>query len=245
VTDGQVGVVCPQCGSAANVHSIQELSAMAQSRLNMMPGSPRSPQGYPGAAQPGTVQPGTVQPGMGQPGTGQPGWAQEPQPSTGQQPGWTQEPQPSTGQQPGWARAAQPGWAQEPTQGQQSGPGNWRGSRARDYDTGSIGDNIIDSIGEDIAGAALGAAARFIGRRIGRKMQTTFNDKVMPAMAARQDEMLRRQVEIAQRHPDLRACMSDQVVFLAGGSRVLPMKDINMQMTVEESDTLVAQLRGY
>jgi hypothetical protein len=240
MTDGQVGAVCPQCGSAANVHSIQELAAMAQSRLNMMPGSAGSPQqGYPGAAQPGMGQPGTGQPGMGQPS-----WEQEPQPSTGQQQGWTQEPQPGTGQQPGWAQGSQAGWAQEPTQGQQSGPGNWRGNSSRGFG-GSIGDNIIDSIGDDIAGAALGAAARFIGRRIGRKMQTTMNDKVMPAMAARQDEMLRRQVEIAQRHPDLRACMSDQVVFLAGGGQVLPLKNVNMQMTVEESDALVAQLRGY
>jgi hypothetical protein len=204
------------------VHSIQELAAMAQSRLNMLPGNAGSPQ----------------------PGTGQPGWAQEPQPGTGQQPGWAQEPQPNMGQQPGWAQQPQPGWAQEPTQGPQRGPGGWRGNSSRGYDSGSVGDNIIDSIGDDIAGAALGAAARFIGRRIGRKMQTTFNEKVMPAVAAKQEETLRRQVEIAQRHPDLRACMNDQVVFLAGGSRVLPMKNLNMQMTVEESDALVAQLRG-
>lgn len=216
---------------------------MAQSRLNMMPGNPGSPQqGYPG-----TAQPGTGQPGMGQPGTGQPSWTQEPQASTGQQPSWAQEPQASGGQQPSWAQepqasgGPQPGWAQEPTQRQQSGPGNWRGSRS----SGSIGDNIMSSIEDDIAGAALGAAARFIGRRIGKKMQTAFNDKVMPAMAARQEDTLRRQVEIAQRHPDLRACMTDQVVFLAGGGRALPMKNVNMQMTVEESDALVAQLRGY
>lgn len=218
---------------------------MAQGRLNMMPGNARSSQqGYPGAPQPGMGQPSgqpsweqEPQPSMGQ----QPSWEQEPQPSTGQQPSWNQDPQPNTGQQPGWARRAQPGWAQEPTRG----PGNWRGNRSRSYDSGSIGDNIIDSIGEDIAGAALGAAARFIGRRVGKKMQTAFTDKVMPAMAAKQEEMLRRQVEIAQRHPDLRACMTDQVVFLAGGGRVLPMKNVNFQMTVEESDALVAQLRGY
>jgi hypothetical protein len=199
------------------VHSISELAAMAQSRLNMLPGNAGSPQhDYPGTAQPG--------------GSGQPGWEQEPQPSTGQ---------------PGWAQQPQPGWAQEPTQGQQPGPGGWRGSRSRSYDSGGVGDGILSSIEDDIAGAALGAAARFIGRRIGRKAQNTFSEKVMPAMAAKQQETLRRQVEIAQRHPDLRACMTDQVVFLAGGSRVLPMKNISMGMTVEESDVLVAQLREF
>ncbi len=224
---------------------------MAQGRLNMMPGGAGSPQqGYPGAPQPGMGQPGLAQPGTGQPSWEQepqpsagqqPSWEQEPQPSTGQQPSWAQEPQANTGQQPGWAQRARPGWAQEPTRGNRG----WRGSSSRGYDSGPIGDNIIDSIGEDIAGAALGAAARFIGRRVGKKMQTAFTDKVMHAMAAKQEEMLRRQVEIAQRHPDLRACLTDQVVFLAGGGRVLPMKNVNMQMTVEESDALVAQLRGY
>jgi hypothetical protein len=188
---------------------------MAQSRLNMLPPNAGSPQqGYPGA----------------QPGTGQPGWAQEPQPGTGQQPGWAQQPQ--------------PGWAQEPAQGQTPGQGSWGGNRSRSYDSSSIGDGILSSIEDDIAGAALGAAARFIGRRIGRKVQNTLSEKVMPAVAANQQETLRRQVEIAQRHPDLCACMTDQVVFLAGGSRVLPMKNLNMQMTVAESDALVAQLRG-
>ena len=55
--------------------------------------------------------------------------------------------------------------------------------------------------------------------------------------------MLREQIAIAERHPDLRACLTDQVVFLAGGSRVLPMAGLIGKLTVEQSDALVAQLR--
>jgi hypothetical protein len=69
------------------------------------------------------------------------------------------------------------------------------------------------------------------------------SDRVAPIMAAKQEAMLREQIAIAERHPDLRACLTDQVIFLAGGSRVLPMAGVIRRLTVEQSDALVAQLR--
>jgi len=65
---------------------------------------------------------------------------------------------------------------------------------------------------------------------------------VVPAMAARQEAVLREQIAIAERHPDLRACLTDQVVFLAGGSRVMPMPNL-ANVTLEQADVLVARLR--
>ena len=62
-------------------------------------------------------------------------------------------------------------------------------------------------------------------------------------MAARQESVLRERIAIAQRHPDLRACLSDQVIFLVGGTRVLPLASAMRVQTVEQSDALVAQLR--
>ena len=41
-----------------------------------------------------------------------------------------------------------------------------------------------------------------------------------------------------------RACLNDQVVFLVGGTRVLPLASAMQVRTVEQSDALVAQLRG-
>ncbi len=75
-------------------------------------------------------------------------------------------------------------------------------------------------------------------------MQRTYDQPVRATLAAKQEEMLRTQIAIAERHPDLRACLTDQVIFLAGGSRVLPMPSIGGSLTVEQSDALVARLRG-
>jgi hypothetical protein len=112
----------------------------------------------------------------------------------------------------------------------------------------SGGDFSLGSLGDDIAGAAtaaaLGAAAKFVGRRIGRKVQQAMNDQVLPTIAARQQDALQAQITIAQRHPDLRACLNDHVIFLAGGSRVLPMPKLDGSLTVERADALVAQLRS-
>jgi hypothetical protein len=90
----------------------------------------------------------------------------------------------------------------------------------------------------------LGAATKAIGRVIGRKMRQAYNERVVPAMAARQEAMAQDRMAIAQRHPDLRACLRDQVVFLAGGTRTLPLAVAMKVRSVEQSDALVAQLRA-
>jgi len=95
-----------------------------------------------------------------------------------------------------------------------------------------------------VAGMVMEAATKFIGRAIGRRAQRAYNERVVPAMAARQEAMLREQIAIAERHPDLRACLTDQVIFLAGGSRVLPMPSLAGGFTLEQADAVVARLRN-
>ena len=97
----------------------------------------------------------------------------------------------------------------------------------------------------------MGAAAKFVGGAISRRMKRAYEERVVPAMAARQEAMaghkeamLREQIAIAERHPDLRACLNDQVIFLAGGSRVLPLSSVTGGITIEQADALVAQLRN-
>ncbi len=145
------------------------------------------------------------------------------------QQGWDAEPR--SGPLPG---GPGPGWAGQPQAG--SPPGSWP-RRIGDFDRGSVG----DSIDQAIADVALGAAARFIGRAVSRRVQRTVSDRIMPAMA-NQQAMLRTQIEIAEQHPDIRACLNDHVIFLAGGSSVLPMPNI-AALTTEQADGLVAQLR--
>ena len=199
VTYGQVGTVCPQCGSPAAVHSIEELAQLARARLGQQPG------GFPPGA-----------------GPSQPGYAAQPQPGYSETPGYAQQPRP--GPPGGWQ-------GRRPSLGGRSG--------GMDFNSGDIADDIAGAV----LGAAAGAAAQFIGRSIGKKMQNAYQQKVVPALAAKQEEMLRTQIAIAERHPDLRACLNDNVTFLAGGSRVLPMPNLQT-ITVEQADALVAQLRS-
>jgi hypothetical protein len=146
------------------------------------------------------------------------------QPSDGTLPGPLPD-GPLPGPPPGYTGQARPG------------PSRPRPSR---FEQGS-GDGY--SIGDDVADAALSAATRFIGRAIGRRVRRTYNERVLPTVAARQEAMLREQIAIAERHPDLRACLTDRVIFLVGGSRVLPMASIAGNLTLEQSDVLVARLR--
>ena len=140
------------------------------------------------------------------------------------QQGWNAEPQ----------AGPLPGWAGEPQAGPP--PGSFA-RRSGGLDAGSLGDSIDQVIGD----VALGAAARFIGKAVSRRLQRTVSDRIMPALAGQQ-AVLRTQIQIAEQHPDIRACLNDKVIFLAGGSRVLPMPNIG-QLTTEQADSLVAQLR--
>ena len=236
--------MCPKCGSAAAVHTIAEWAAMAQGQMGQqwqpgapMPGFPAGPGSPTGVPDPSQYQQSGVpdpsqyqQPGFPSPRPDQrPPSQAEPPPS--QQPGYQAGPPPGypAGSQPG----QQPGYPAEPWQSQP--PARRTGGR----------DSVSDatSFEEGIADAVLGAATKAIGRAIGSRMRRAYSERVVPAMAARQEAMVRQRMAIAERHPDLRACLTDQVVFLAGGTRVLPLASALAVRTVEQSDALVAQLR--
>src|SRR5258708_36877255 len=128
----------------------------------------------------------------------------------------------------------------------QSGPRGWEAEPQpvrQDNDPGYYGGRGGSSIEADIAGVVLGEAAKFIGRAIGRRVQRTYTERVQPAMAASQEAMLRNQIPIAERHPDLRGSLNDRGIFLAGGNRVLPFPNL-MTLTVEQADAMVATLRS-
>ena len=152
----------------------------------------------------------------------------------GQPPGWAADPQPIG---PG---SPQPGWAANPSP--MGGAGDWTRSSGGVPTTPS---DALASLGDDLAGAvgaaAAGAAARFLSRKIGRKVQDRL-DQAMLTVAAKQQDTLQQQITIAERHPDLCACLNDQVVFLAGGTRTQPMPNLST-VTLEQADALVASLR--
>jgi hypothetical protein len=108
----------------------------------------------------------------------------------------------------------------------------------------------------DPGGAVIGAALGFAGRTIGRGAKKVVNEQVVPAMqaraaqaqAARADQQFTQaqaeQDAIVARYPELRACMKDQVVFLDGGARTVPISEIPVAVTLTEADAVVAQLRA-
>lgn len=290
--------MCPQCGSADQVHSIEEWAAMAQANMghqwqpgapmpgyqaqpNPQPGYGPAPQpGYPSAPLPAAPQSAFPDPSQYQPsGFPDPSQYQQsgfPDPSNYQQPtdpGHYQQPGsaggsapppagpadprptyqagPQPSQQPGYQGgpppAQPPGYQAGPQPDVLAGPESWQGQpppRRRNWNSGGGASTFEDAIGEVVGEAVLGAATKAIGRVIGRKMRQAYNERVVPAMAARQEAVLAGRMAIAQRHPDLRACLNDQVVFLVGGTRVLPLASAMRVQTVEQSDALVAQLRG-
>jgi hypothetical protein len=119
-----------------------------------------------------------------------------------------------------------------------------QGQRRRDFNFD--GDNVVD----DLGGAVLGAALGFAGRAIGRRMKKAFEEKVVPAMEAKaaqaqqQFEQSRAEQDaIVARYPELRGCTKDQVVFLDGGVRTVPVSEIKMPVTMAQADSIVARLR--
>jgi hypothetical protein len=139
-------------------------------------------------------------------------------------------------------------WDAEPVAGPPPGPGGTRagglfgrglpvpGRRGGGYDgADSVGDVVGDVIG--------GVAAQFLGRAIQRKVEQAMTNRVMPAVGQASTTMLQNQIAVAEKYPDLRACLHDKVVFLAGRSQTQPLPDLG-KITVPQADALVAQLQG-
>jgi hypothetical protein len=130
--------------------------------------------------------------------------------------------------------------------------GSGQSNRNRNQNRGGrdFGLDLGGNLGEDIGGAVLGAAFGLAGRAFGRKMKKAFEDKVVPAMQAKAaqaqtqfEQQKAEQDAIAARYPELRGCMKDQVVFLDGGTKTVPVSEIKMPVTMAQADGVVARLR--
>jgi hypothetical protein len=75
-------------------------------------------------------------------------------------------------------------------------------------------------------------------------------EKVVPAMEAKAaqaqqqwEQSKAEQDAIVARYPELRGCTKDQVVFLDGGVRTVPVSEIKMPVTLAQADSIVERLR--
>jgi hypothetical protein len=250
--------VCPQCGSSAEVRTVAELFSM----LNGGQGG-ATQQGYPGQQ----MGPDSSAQGYQAAGGQDPG-SQGYQAAGGQGPG-NQGYQAGGGQDPSspgsdstdansdhpYQSYQGPGFPSQPYQPPSSGPAP--GYQGPDYPNsqrrGPTFDSAFggDDLAQDIAGAVLGAAFKFAGRGLGKRMQKAYEERIAPVIEAKAAQARQQwqpspddQAAIVQRYPDLRGCMRDQVVFLAGGSRTVPITEIRMPITLAQADALVDRLRA-
>ena len=231
--------VCPQCGSSAEVRTVAELFDM----LNGGAQGGAVQQGYPGQ-QTGPGYQGTYPdyPGQGY-------QAPSSQGPSNQGPDGTE-----TNSDHPYQSYQGPGFPTQPYQSPSSGPAP--GYQGPDYPNsqrrgptmdGVLGDDPV----QEIAGAVLGAAFKFAGRGIGKRMQKAYEERIAPVIEAKAAQARQQwqpspddQAAIVQRYPDLRGCMRDQVVFLAGRSRTVPITEIRMPITLAQADALVDRLRA-
>ena len=256
--------VCPQCGSAAEVRTVAELfdmlngaqdGAMQQARLRQQTGPdyqgtyPDYPaQGYQGPSQ-GYQGPSQGYQGPDSAGTNPdyPAQGHQGPDSAGTNPD-------SAGTNPDHPYESYQGPG-IPTAGSQS-QGPAPGYQGPDYPNSRRSrpamDNVLgDDPAQEIANAVLGAAFKFGGRSIGKRIQRAYEERIGPALEARMAQARQQgqqsrdeQAAIVERYPDLRGCLRDQVVFLDGGSRSVPITEIRMPVTLAQADALVERLRA-
>ena len=115
-----------------------------------------------------------------------------------------------------------------------------------DLDLDFDGDNVADDIGAALLVTALG----FAGRALARRMRRAYDAKLAPAMEAKAalwrqqwKQSAAEQDTIVARYPELRGCTKDKVVFLDGGSKTVPVKELKVPVTLAQADEVVARLR--
>jgi hypothetical protein len=86
-------------------------------------------------------------------------------------------------------------------------------------------------------------------------MKKAYDEKIAPAMAARaaqvqqetqqQSQQSRAEQDaIVARYPELRSCMTDQLVFLDGGYKTAPVSELTQPViTLAQADAVVMRLR--
>jgi hypothetical protein len=115
-------------------------------------------------------------------------------------------------------------------------------------------DSVREALTDDIGGAVVGAALGFAGRALAKRMKKAYDEKIAPAMEARaaqaQQQMQQQsqqtkaeQDAIVARYPELRTCMTDQLIFLDGGYKTVPISELTMPITLAQADAVVTRLR--
>jgi hypothetical protein len=86
------------------------------------------------------------------------------------------------------------------------------------------------------------AAAAAVGEVWRRTVSKPFKERVAPEISRHQDAGMQRFFAALDRHPELWCCQRDQVVFLAGGRRTVPLDDAGRMLIRGDDVALMALL---
>ena len=101
----------------------------------------------------------------------------------------------------------------------------------RPTDWPGLGD-VASALEDGVGDVVLGAAARFVGRAISRRVQRTVSERVLPALAVKHEAIMREQIAIAERHPDLLAQQAQAGAVDAEHRHARPGEDGRQQTEV-------------
>lgn len=130
-------------------------------------------------------------------------------------------------------------WAERPSP--DAPLSDWSGESSALGESGGGAD-----LGQSVFDFAMAAGAYVLHRTVGRKMKGYVRDR-LPAAESKLQARYRQQLELAERYPDLRVCIVDQVVFVMGGSRVVPLARLQGRRPADldaAMSALVAELRA-
>lgn len=103
--------------------------------------------------------------------------------------------------------------------------------------------------GQGAADAVLGLAGHLFARKVGKRVRRAYAERIAPALDAQAqqaqqdwDQSLADQATIISRYPNLRGCLRDQVLFMAGGTEVVPISALQLPVTLAQADSLAARL---
>jgi hypothetical protein len=102
-------------------------------------------------------------------------------------------------------------------------------------------------LGQGVADVILGLAGGLFSKRISKRVRRGYEQRIgSRAQQAQQawDQSVADQAVIVERYPDLRGCLRDQVLFLAGGAEAVPLSSIRFPVTLAQAESIVARLNG-
>lgn len=125
-------------------------------------------------------------------------------------------------------------------------PADWQpsGRSGRDSALGESGGGA--DLGETVFEFTIAVTAQVLRRTVGHRLKQAYRQRLGPEIARARQASIRQQLQLAERHPDLRVCTVDQMVFVAGGSRAVPVSHLFRQQTSPDAaiDALAAELRA-